>query len=25
MYFLIGLSEVCHECMISNPWIGYAL
>jgi hypothetical protein len=25
MYFLIGLSEVCHECMISNPWTMYAL
>ncbi len=25
MYFLIGLSEVCHECMIANPWTMYAL
>ena len=25
MYFLIGLSEVCHECMIANSWTMYAL
>lgn len=25
MYFLIGLSEVCHECMIANPWTICAL